>query len=393
MLEYQILGNSLSTWGVSILFVIGAVVVVKLLTYLGKKIVTPFISRTGTHLDDIIYYSIEAPLKFVVILLGIWIAIHKLVYPDSFVKVVDNAYRILVTLAITWVFARLSSGLLQYYGGDWFERQTKKMMPVIKRTILVIIWIIGIVMALSNIGVNISALLGTLGIGGIAFALAAQDTVKNVFGAFTIFTDKPFGLGDTIRVDNIEGTVVDVGARSTKIMGYDRRITTVPNYKITDASIINISSEPMRRVMVKLGLTYSTSPEKMKEAMDILRDIPNRVENVSTDTSDVIAYFTDYTDSALVITYFYYIKKQGDILKVTSDMNMEILSSFNKAELNFAFPSQTIYLQEEKAGSAENNSKVSTEDSSGNRSKDNTGDNTTYNSKETNGSAVTEPNN
>ena len=90
-------------------------------------------------------------------------------------------------------------------------------------------------MALSNIGVNISALLGTLGIGGIAFALAAQDTVKNIFGAFTIFTDKPFNIGDTIRVDSFEGTVIDVGARSTKIMDYDKRIITFPNYKITDA--------------------------------------------------------------------------------------------------------------------------------------------------------------
>ena len=77
-------------------------------------------------------------------------------------------------------------------------------MPIIKRTALVLVWIIGIVMALSNIGVNISALLGTLGIGGIAFALAAQDTVKNIFGAFTIFTDKPFNIGDTIRVDSFE---------------------------------------------------------------------------------------------------------------------------------------------------------------------------------------------
>lgn len=136
------------------------------------------------------------------------------------------------------------------------------MMPIIKRAILVVVWIIGLVMALSNIGVNISALLGTLGIGGIAFALAAQDTVKNIFGAFTILTDKPFSIGDTIRVDSFEGTIVDVGVRSTKMMDYDKRIITFPNYKITDANIINISSEPMRRVVLNIGLTYDTTPEK-----------------------------------------------------------------------------------------------------------------------------------
>ncbi|WP_077154423.1 mechanosensitive ion channel family protein [Bacteroides bouchesdurhonensis] len=344
MLEQEIGGNTVENWVISIFIVVGAFILIKLLSLLGKKVIKPFTNRTTNRVDDIIYYSLESPIKFAVILLGIWIAIHRLVYPDSFVKVVDNAYRILIILDITWIFARLFSGLLQIYWRHNSDGKANTMMPVIKRTILVIVWIIGLVMALSNIGVNISALLGTLGIGGIAFALAAQDTVKNIFGAFTIFTDKPFSIGDTINVNGTEGTVVDVGVRSTKILGYDRRITTLPNYKITDTSIINISSEPMRRVTVKLGLTYDTTPEKMKEALDILRAIPKRMENVSENPSDISAVFTDYADSALVITYNYYIKKQGDILKVTSDMNLEILTSFNKAGLDFAFPTQTLYI-------------------------------------------------
>lgn len=348
MLEQEIWGNTVENWAISIFIIVGAVILVKLLSLFGKKVIKPFTNRTTNRVDDIIYYSLESPVKFAVILLGIWIAIHRLVYPDSFVKVVDNAYRILIILDITWIFARLFSGLLQIYWGHKSDGKTNTMMPVIKRTILVVVWIIGLVMALSNIGVNISALLGTLGIGGIAFALAAQDTVKNIFGAFTIFTDKPFSIGDTINVNGSEGTVVDVGVRSTKILGYDRRITTLPNYKITDTSIVNISSEPMRRVTVKLGLTYDTTPEKMKEALDILRDIPKRMENVSDNPSDITAVFTDYADSALVITYYYYIKKQGDILKVTSDMNLEILTSFNKAGLNFAFPTQTLYVYKDE---------------------------------------------
>ena len=348
MLEYELWGNTLESCGISILIIVGAVVVVKLISLFSRKVLKPFITRTPNHLDNVIYYSLESPIKFAVMLLGIWIAIHRLVYPDNFVKAIDNAYRILIVLDITWVFARLIGGLLEIYLGKESTGQTHKMMPIIKRTALVLVWIIGIVMALSNIGVNISALLGTLGIGGIAFALAAQDTVKNIFGAFTIFTDKPFNIGDTIRVDNFEGTVIDVGARSTKIMDYDKRIITFPNYKITDANIINISSEPMRRVVLNLGLTYDTTPEKMKEALDILKAIPGRVENVSSNPSDTTAVFTNYADSALVIMYIYFIEKQGDILGVTSNMNMEILSSFNKAGLEFAFPTQTVYIQKDE---------------------------------------------
>ena len=348
MLEYELWGNTLESWGISILIIVGAVVVVKLISLFSRKVLKPFITRTPNHLDNVIYYSLESPIKFAVMLLGIWIAIHRLVYPDNFVKTIDNAYRILIVLDITWVFARLIGGLLEIYLRKDSTGQTHKMMPIIKRTALVLVWIIGIVMALSNIGVNISALLGTLGIGGIAFALAAQDTVKNIFGAFTIFTDKPFNICDTIRVDSFEGTVIDVGARSTKIMDYDKRIITFPNYKITDANIINISSEPKRRVVLNLGLTYDTTPEKMKEALDILKAIPERVENVSSNPSDTTAVFTNYADSALVIMYIYFIEKQGDILGVTSNMNMEILSSFNKAGLEFAFPTQTVYIQKDE---------------------------------------------
>ena len=349
MLENELWGNTIENWGISILIILGAIIIVKLLSLLGKKVIKPFVTGTDNHLDDVIFYSLEAPVKFAIILLGIWIAIHRLVYPDSFVKVVDNAYSILIVLDITWFFGRLFSSLLQVYWGKQSNGQANKMMPIIKRTILVIVWLIGIVMALSNVGVNISALLGTLGIGGIAFALAAQDTVKNVFGAFTILTDKPFSIGDTIRVDSYEGTVVDVGVRSTKIMNYDKRIITFPNYKITDTSIVNISSEPMRRGVLNLGLTYDTTSEKMKEALELLKSIPKRVENVSSNPSDIVAVFTEYSDSALVIMYIYFIEKQGDILGVTSNMNMEILAAFNKAGLNLAFPTRTVYIQKDES--------------------------------------------
>ena len=356
MFEYEIWGNSVQNWIISILIIVAAIVIVKLITLLSKRVLKPLTDRTKNQLDNIIFYSLEPPFKFAIILLGIWIAIHRLVYPDSFVKVVDNIYRILIVLDITWVFTRLFSGLLQVYWGRRSDGQNNKMLPIIKRTILVVVWIIGLVMALSNVGVNISALLGTLGIGGIAFALAAQDTVKNVFGAFTLLTDKPFNIGDTIRFDSIEGTVIDIGIRSTRIMNYDKRIITIPNYKITDSSIINISSEPMRRVVLNLGLTYGTTAEKMKEALAILKALPQKVENVSSSPSDVVAVFTEYSDSALGIMYIYYIKKQGDILGVTSNMNTEILASFNKAGLEFAFPTRTVYIQKDEP---EDNGKIS----------------------------------
>lgn len=349
MLEREFWGNTLENWGISIIIVLVTIVITKLVSYLGKRFIRPYTLRSKNSLDDMIYNSIDAPVLFGIMLIGIWIAIHRLVYPARFITIVDDAYRILIVLNITWLFARLSSGLLEEFwikrkdGTQRAQRFSGKMMPVVKRTLLVIVWIIGLVMALSNVGVNISALLGTLGIGGIAFALAAQDTVKNIFGAFTILSDRPFSIGDTIRVDNFEGTIIDVGIRSTKMRNYDKRIITFPNYKIADAYIINITSEPMRRVVMSIGLTYDTIPEKMDRALDMLRRMPNKVQFVSP--KDIVANFSDFKDSALVITFIYFIENKGDIGKVTSNVNMEILSSFYNAGLKFAYPTQTLYIE------------------------------------------------
>ena len=134
MLEYELWGNTLESWGISILIIVGAVVVVKLISLFSRKVLKPFITRTPNHLDNVIYYSLESPIKFAVMLLGIWIAIHRLVYPDNFVKTIDNAYRILIVLDITWVFARLIGGLLEIYLRKESTGQPHKMMPIDKAT-------------------------------------------------------------------------------------------------------------------------------------------------------------------------------------------------------------------------------------------------------------------
>lgn len=346
MLGTEIGGNTVQAWGVSFLIIVVAVLVVRLLSRLCKHILRRFVAGTRTRVDDVVLYALESPVELALILLGIWIALRRLVFPDAMEQVVDGAYRILIVLNITWLLARLSGDLLQNYWKRNAGGQAGKMMPVVRRSVLVLVWIIGLVMALSNVGVNISALLGTLGIGGIAFALAAQDTVKNVFGAFTILTDKPFVIGDVICIDGYEGTVVDIGVRSTRLLSYDKRMISLPNYKVTDATIVNVTSEPMRRVVLRLGVTYNTSPAQMQEALAMLCALPKQVENVSDDPQDVQAYFSEYDDSALVITFIYFIRKGATVLKVTSDMNLAILAAFGKAGLEFAFPTHTLYVQQ-----------------------------------------------
>jgi MscS family membrane protein len=213
---------------------------------------------------------------------------------------------------------------------------------MIRRSWLIIIWSVGIVMGLNNVGVNVGTLIAGLGIGGLAFGLGAQTTIKNLFGGFTIITDRPFKIGERIKVDNADGFVEDIGIRSTKIRTLDKRLVTIPNFKITELSVENISREPAKRMLVKLNLNYKTSDEKMKEAISILKAIPNKVEHVSNNVS---ATFSDFSETGMHITLIYFVEKSGDILETPSQVNFEILKEFKQAGIEFAFPTPTIYIE------------------------------------------------
>jgi MscS family membrane protein len=329
-------GNTVKEWVIALAIIVIAVVVNKLVALLNRNVLKKLAAKNNHRMDDILLDSAEKPAMFGIILFAIWIATARLNMSVTMHEIIEKAYNILIIIDVTWFVSTFVALLIAEYGG----RINSRLLPLIKRTILIIIWIIGIVMALHNIGVEITSILGVLGVGGVSVALAAQDTLKNIFSGITIITDAPFRIGDIIQFDSYEGTVQDIGLRSTRILTYEQRLISVPNYKLMDASIVNISAEPSRRVVIKLGLTYDTTPQKMREAIEILKKTPNVVNEIEENT---IAVFSEFGDFALIITYIYYIKKNLDIRESTSKVNFVILNEFNNAGLNFAFPTQTIY--------------------------------------------------
>ena len=351
MLEQVFYRNTLRDWGISLLIIIGALIINRLLILINRKVIRRMVAKSKMMLDDIVFGSLEKPVLMGVILLAIWVALGRLDLGETFNEAVKKSYDILVVLNLTWFFARLAASLINAGMARDVAKTKKrgfavdsKIVPLVKRGVLIIIWIIGIISALNNVGITVTTLMGTLGIGGIAFALAAQDTIKNIFGGITIFTDRTFQIGDVINFNAMEGTVIDIGLRSTRIRTYDQRLVTIPNYKLMDALITNISSEPGRRIVMDIGLMYDTSPEKMKEAMTILQDMPNRIRDVNE--KDLTVAFTEFAESALILRFVYFIHKTADINETRSKVNFEILSTFNDSGLRFAFPSKTVYIED-----------------------------------------------
>jgi len=351
MLEQLFYGNTLRNWLISILIIVGAMLLNKAIDLLNKHIIRKFTVKTKNRLDDILFKMLEAPVLLGIALAAIWFAARRLELGTPVETVILKAYRVLTVINITWFIVRFVNALLEEYLAPKAADQNSHkhldihLLSILRRAVLTVIWSLGIVMALNNVGVNVGTLIAGLSIGGLAFALAAQDTIKNVYGGFTILTDRPFRIGDRIKVDGFDGFVENIGIRSTRLRTLEKRMVTIPNFKLVEASVENISEEPKRRILMKLGLTYNTAPEKMDQAMSILRNIPNIIAEV--DPKDITVAFTDFTDYSLVITFVYFILKPADVMEIPSRVNSEILRSFNAAGLQFAFPTQTIYIEKE----------------------------------------------
>ncbi len=346
-MEKIIFNNTVQSWLISFLIIFGAFVLVKIISLINTRFLQKLTRKTKSRIDDILLKMLEAPVLFGIMLVVIWIAASRLDLDPKIDKIIYKTYQILIVINITWFVSRFANALIHEYLEPATEKnQTRfisaSVLPLVRRTILSLIWALGIVMALNNVGVDVATLIAGLGIGGLAFALAAQDTIKNIFGGITIFTDNPFRIGDRVIVDGFDGFVEDIGIRSTRIRTLEKRLVTIPNYKIVEASIENISDEPKHRVLMKIGLVYNTTPQKIEQALSILRDIPNHVKHV--DSEEMITTFSDFGTHALILTYIYYVLKDGDVMNTPSEVNFEILKQFKSAGLQFAYPTQTVYI-------------------------------------------------
>lgn len=338
-------GNTVGTWLIALSFILGAILVSKILYFFLSKVVKRITSKTKGRLDDIIVDMIEEPIMFAIILLGIWFGIAYLKLPESVHRFIEKVYYVLITFNVAWFISRLTDSLIKEYLAPLVTKTASdlddQLLPIVRKGIKVVIWIIAIVVGLNNAGYDVGALIAGLGLGGLAFAMAAKDSIANLFGGFTIFTDKPFTIRDRIIVKGYDGTVEEIGIRSTRLKTLAGRIITIPNAVFANEPIENITSEPGRKIVINLGLVYHTTPEQMEKALQILKQIALEREDVLNE--EVSAAFTDFSDSSLNIRFSYYIAKNFDILETQSLVNMDVFRKFADAGLEFAFPTRTVY--------------------------------------------------
>jgi len=342
-------GITLLDWGITFSLIIGSVIGAKIIYWILSKIARKFTSKTKSKLDDILLDMLEEPIAYLIGITGIWKSIYYIEISESYVSSLDKVYYLVVIGFVAWALARTMDALIQIYLVPIVEKSKSELddqlLPILRKTLKASIWTICIIIGLDNAGYDVGAVIAGLGIGGLAFALAAQDSVKNLFGGITIFTDKPFQIKDRIKISGFDGSVEEIGIRSTRIRTLDGRRVTIPNSKFSESAIENVTSEPNRKVVLNLGLTYATNQVGIKKGIKILDEI---VSSHASTEENVITGFNAFNDSSLNLILVYYIKPGEDILATQTTINLQILEQFTINKLEFAFPTQTLYNIESK---------------------------------------------
>jgi len=356
------LGNSLRNWSFFVGIILVSLLIRGLLTRGISHLIYLIFQKSATAVGrDKFDHMVKKPLKFIILLIAIFIGAQYVNYPESWhlapvtefglKAVVKDIYYILLVYGILWLGMKMADYLGLIFSHRALGTDSKlddQLIPFLVDLIKVLVALVGVFIILSDVfEINIATLIAGLGIGGVALALASKDSLENLLGSFTIFFDQPFKIGDAINIGGVIGTVEKVGFRSTRIRTPEKTYVTVPNSKIINTELDNYSERTHRRSKFIIGLTYDTTVEQVKL---IRLDILKILETNELTTNDPIVRFTSFGDSSLniLVQYLAYTKGYQDFLKLNEEINFEIMEIVQKHKAEFAFPSQSIYIEKQK---------------------------------------------
>ncbi len=318
-----------------------------------KRLLTHFFvsirQRTSNEfIQDFQNLGIERILSWIFLSL-IWVAILDVLdLPNKTDKYFYIAIQVVQTYLLILIAYRLADA-----AGSYLQRAADKtdttlddqLVPLARKSLKILIVILGSLIALQSFGFNVVSLLAGLGLGGLALALAAQDTAANVFGSITIFLDKPFQVGDHIRVIDTEGNVEDIGFRSTTIRTFYNSLVTIPNSVMAKEKIDNLGVRPTKRVKHTLGITYDTSPEKISDFIDNIKFSLHQNPDILKD--DIRVFFVNMGDFNLQILVQFTIPADSiqEELEVQQGVLLDLMKIANNLDVSFAFPTQTLHIE------------------------------------------------
>ena len=337
--------NTAQDWLIAAGVFVAMMVVVRAAIGIGLRRVKTIAAKTETDVDDLVTELLEKTKFLFVALVALYAGARSLTLPPE----VDDLMSTILVLGFLIQGAFWANGMVNYILESW-ARQKFEADPTISTAlgsvgflIRFAVWATFVMLALDNLGINIGPLVASLGIGGVALALALQGILGDLFASLTIIFDKPFAVGDYIQVGDLAGTVQHVGLKSTRIRASSGEQLVFSNADLLGSRIRNFQNRQERRCAFTLGVTYDTSSEKLERIPDLIREIIESRENTRFDRS----FFMTFGDSALNIETVYYMlvpdfQTYGETHHA---INLEIFRKFAEEGIEFAYPTQTVYLE------------------------------------------------
>ncbi len=349
--ETKLLEISLTHWLLAIAALFTTIVAQRYLVRLFHAVAQKITARTETLLDNVLLEAAERPANLLIFVIGLIFSVHLLNPPaDTFplIELADSAGRIVSIVIGVWFLWRLIEGMSVYFTARARESESSlddQLVPFIAKTLKVFLILTAVLVVAQNMGYSVSGLIASLGIGGIAIAMAAKDTIANIFGSVMILVDRPFMVGDWIKTSEFEGVVEEVGFRSTRIRTFERTLVNVPNSTLANMVIDNIDGRSERRINMRIGLTYDTTPEQMRAAISGIEQLLEAHPGV--DQSYKLVKFDEFEDSSLSIFLYYFSSSKvwEEYLQVRQEINLQIMDLLESLGLGFAFPTRTLHLE------------------------------------------------
>jgi MscS family membrane protein len=348
-LRTDVMGNPLWQYLASLLYIALAFYASKLLDYVVQVQLRKWAARTRTRLDDLMVELLHGPVKIVCFVVLLHIGLRVFAWPAWGAKFISGGLIILVAATLTYVaikFVDLAMGLWQRRVEATQEGMLDMhLFPIIRKSIKIFVVVVAILVTAQNLEMNVTGLLASLSIGGLAVGLAAQDTLSNLFGAVAIFADKPFRVGDRIQLDAIEGTVEAIGLRSTRVRNLEGFLVSIPNKNMANANIINVSKRPNIKTVMNIGVTYDTPSRQIERAMQLIEE----VYRPHPKTADLLISFNKFESSSLniMVVHWWNSTDLKDYCLGFQKLNLELKRRFDEEAISFAFPSQTVYLRQD----------------------------------------------
>lgn len=342
--ELELYHNSVLDWIIAIAILTGCLIAVKFFKNIVIKSLKKWSAKTETQFDDFLVSLAEKSLVPIAYAAAIYFAVYSLTLPAK----AEKAVHVIILLVLTYSILRIITNIIKQFIYSFLQKQEnseakEKQANGLVIILNVLIWIIGLVFLVDNLGYNVGTLIAGMGIGGIAIALAAQAILGDLFSYFVIFFDRPFEIGDFIIINDKLGTVEYIGIKTTRLRTLGGEQLVCSNTFLTNSQVHNYKRMYQRRIVFKLGVTYQTTQEQLEMIPVIVKDIIVREDKVQFDRGN----FSAFNNSSLDFEFVYNVldPDYNLYMDIQERIYLKIFKAFNENKIDFAYPTQTLFIE------------------------------------------------